>query len=326
MGLFGLEAFSLSFLSSLVTSLSIMLFGAFEVSPERRADATKAVLEGVITGVRTAGYKITHDPINKDFYKDKIEVPKVDISIPLPFKISNLNDQRDCFADFSDGFRNKCQFKILIENLSINNIGLTPNRKTNVELEVSGVEINLKELIDNQLISEAVLTPLKSLTDDGIILADLKLGLGYKMASDKTTAEVSFKISEAISVSAEIGISNFKVVDGNINFLLEDLKISIIDDGMREFVNLQVNKAIGVPLSSGMFAMLTMGVDDDLKGSLASADNMISIAQFLDGSSREIICSRDMELNFNSSFLQDSGYLDSPISIAGILCEQFSNQ
>ncbi|MDA1238936.1 MAG: hypothetical protein O3A15_08300, partial [Proteobacteria bacterium] len=75
MGLFGLEAFSLSFLSSLVTSLSIMLFGAFEVSPERRADATKAVLEGVITGVRTAGYKITHDPINKDFYKDKIEVP-----------------------------------------------------------------------------------------------------------------------------------------------------------------------------------------------------------------------------------------------------------
>ena len=325
MGLFGLEAFSLSFLSSLVTSLSIVLFGVFEVSPERRADATEAVLEGVVIGARTAGYKITHDSINKDFYKDRIEVPKVDISIPLPFELSNIGDQSNCIAGFSEGFRNKCQFKISIENLSINNIGLTSNRKTNVELELSGIKINLKELIDNQLISDSILTPLKSLTGDGIILANLKLGLGYKMASDKTTAELSFKVSEVISISAEIGISNFKVVNDNINFLLENLKISIIDEGLREFVNVQLNQAIGVPLSSGMFAMLTMGVNDDLKGSLANTNNMIPIAQFLDGLSKEIVCSRGAELDFNSSFLQDAGYLDSPISIAGVLCERFSN-
>ena len=72
MGLFGLEAFSLSFIPSLVSSVWILIFGAFDIPSENKASAVEALIQGTLSAIRATNSKVTYDPIKRDVFNDKV--------------------------------------------------------------------------------------------------------------------------------------------------------------------------------------------------------------------------------------------------------------
>ena len=74
-----------------------------------------------------------------------------------------------------------------------------------------------------------------------------------------------------------------------------------------------------------MLLMLTAGIDEEKKGSLKDLKNIRSIASFIDGKSNKLFCKRDESIHLDFSNLDATGYLESPFSIVGVLCQEFTN-
>ena len=272
MGLFGLEALSLSFIPSLVSSVWILIFGAFDIPPENKASAAEALIQGTLSAIRATNSKVTYDPIRRDVINDKVVFPNIEIIIPSNQTAFNYN--QECRGDYSENFVDKCSTKVSIEALSMNNIGLKENRKQNVELEISGFSVDLKNLLSNSDNSSMqILDPVIKLIGDGVLEGSIKTGVGYNLARDQFSFELSIALNKLTSISIKTKLSNIKYHNNTYSFDLDELEVVASDDGLRPFLDYQLQNTIGLELNSGVLLMVTAGIDEEKKGSLKDFPN-----------------------------------------------------
>ena len=324
MGLFGLEAFSLSFIPSLVSSVWILIFGAFDIPPENKASAAEALIQGTLSAIRATNSKVTYDPIRRDVINDKVVFPNIEIIIPSNQTAYNYN--QECRGDYSENFVDKCSTKVSIEALSVNNIGLKENRKQNVELEISGISVDLKNLLSNSDNSSMqILDPVIKLIGDGVLEGSIKTGVGYNLALDQFSFELSIALNKLTSISIKTKLSNIKYHNNTYSFDLDELEVVASDDGLRPFLDYQLQNTIGLELNSGVLLMVTAGIDEEKKGSLKDLKNIKAIANFIDGKNKRLLCKRNETIHLDFSNLGEDGYLENPISMMGVLCQEFTN-
>ncbi len=324
MGLFGLEAFSLSFLPSLISSIWILIFGAFDIPAENKSRAVESLIQGTLSAIRATNSKVTFDPIRRDVTNDKVVFPNIEIIIPGNKNVYNYN--QNCIGNYSENFKDKCSTKVSIESLSVNNIGLKENRKQNVELEISGFSVDLKHLLSNDdYISAQMLDPINELIENGVLAGSVKVGVGYNLGLDQFSLELSIALNKLASFSIKTKLSNVKYHNNTYSFDLDELEVAVSEDGLRPFLDYQLQNTIGLELNSGMLLMLTAGIDEEKKGSLKDLKNIRSIASFIDGKSKKLFCKRGESIHLDFSNLDATGYLESPFSIVGVLCQEFTN-
>ena len=220
MGLFGLEAFSLSFLPSLISSIWILIFGAFDIPAENKSRAVESLIQGTLSAIRATNSKVTFDPIRRDVTNDKVVFPNIEIIIPGNKNVYNYN--QNCIGNYSENFKDKCSTKVSIESLSVNNIGLTENRKQNVELEISGFSVDLKHLLSNDdYISAQMLDPINELLENGVLAGSVKVGVGYNLGLDQFSLELSIALNKLASFSIKTKMSNVKYHNNTYSFDLD---------------------------------------------------------------------------------------------------------
>ena len=110
----GLEAFSISIVQSVISSLLVLFFGSFDISPERKADAAEVLIQGSLTALRATSAKVTYDPIKRDIANGRVIFSNVKIIVPTNPVYFSESDLNRCFGTATENFIDKCSANISI--------------------------------------------------------------------------------------------------------------------------------------------------------------------------------------------------------------------
>lgn len=328
--MFGLEAFSISIVQSVISSLLVLVFGSFEISPERKADAVEVLIQGSLTALRATSAKVTYDPIKRDLVNGRVVFPNVKISVPTnPLYLSD-SDLNRCFGNADENFIDKCSASILIKELSVNNLGHSNLTKQNIEFEIKGLSADTNTYFSNKFPANPIFSELANIIGDSPMKGNFKIGFGYDILTDNFTFELTTNLENLAAISFSSGISNIKYVDdgyydGAFSFDLNHFELTLTDDGLRPFIDFHLQNNVGIELNSGILLMLSASIEDGKKGSLGDLQNMKYIANFIDGNTAKLSCKRDKTIPINLELLKFRGYFDNPASMIGIVCQRFSN-
>jgi hypothetical protein len=170
-----------------------------------------------------------------------------------------------------------------------------------------------------------ILDPVIKLIGDGVLEGSIKTGVGYNLARDQFSFELSIALNKLTSISIKTKLSNIKYHNNTYSFDLDELEVVASDDGLRPFLDYQLQNTIGLELNSGVLLMVTAGIDEEKKGSLKDLKNIKAIANFIDGKNKRLLCKRNETIHLDFSNLGEDGYLENPISMMGVLCQEFTN-
>ena len=328
--MFGVEAFSISIVQSIISSLLVLFFGSFDISPERKADAVEVLIQGSLTALRATSAKVTYDPIKRDLSNGRVIFSNVEIIVPTnPLYLSD-SDLNRCFGNVNENFIDKCSANILIKELSVNNLGQSNLTKQNIEFEIKGLSADVNSYFLYQFPENLLLSELAKILGDSPMKGNFKIGFGYNILTDNLTFELTTNLENLAAISFSSGVSNIKYVDyeysvGSFSIDLNTFELTLTDDGLRPYIDFHLQNNVGIELNSGILLMLAASIEDGKKGSLGDSQNMKYIANFIDGNTKKLSCKRDKTISINIELLKFRGYLDNPASLIGIICQRFAN-
>jgi len=328
--MFGIEAFSISIVQSVISSLLVLVFGSFDVSPERKADAVEVLIQGSLTALRATSAKVTYDPIKRDIANGRVIFSNVEIIMPTNPLYLSESDLNRCFGTATEKFIDKCAANILIKELSVNNLGNSSLAKKNIEFEIKGLSADIDSYFSNQFSENPFMTEIVKIIGNNPMRGNFKIGFGYDILTDNLSLALATNLENLAAISFSSGVSNIKYVDdgysdGAFSFDLNSFELTLTDDGLRPYLDFHLQNSVGIELNSGILLMLAASIEDGKKGSLGDLQNMNYIANFIDGKTKKLSCKRDNAIPINIEVLKFRGYIDNPASMIGIICERFSN-
>lgn len=328
----GLEAFSISIVQSVISSLLVLFFGSFDISPERKADAAEVLIQGSLTALRATSAKVTYDPIKRDIANGRVIFSNVKIIVPTNPVYFSESDLNRCFGTATENFIDKCSANISIKELSVNNLGNSNLTKKNIEFEIKGLSADINSYFSTQFPENPFLSEMVKIIGNNPMKGNFKIGFGYDILSDNLSFALTTNLENLAAISFASGVSNIKYTDegrlygdGAFSFDLNNFELTLTDDGLRPYIDFHLKNNIGIELNSGILLMLAASIEDDKKGSLGDLQNMKYIANFIDGNTKKLSCRRDKSIPIDIELLKFRGYLDNPASMIGIICQRFSN-